>query len=286
MRLIPTMTALALAAGAAPALAQDDPAATELPRADKPGRDTITVVLAAALVPSYEGSNDYNVIPAGFIRGRVSGFNFVSRGTEIDLDLVRDHLPLGLDLQAGPAINLNLNRVGRLIDPRVRALGGRSVALEAGGYVALSKTGVLTSAYDVVSARVTVVADVTGVNRSYQITPSIEYGTPLSRRAFVGLSLSGTWVGDRYAQSYFAVDAAGSRRSGLPIFADPRGGFKNYQIALIGSRALTGDLRHGLVIVVRGSYGRLQGDFARSPLVGVAGSRDQWFGALGLGYTF
>jgi outer membrane scaffolding protein for murein synthesis (MipA/OmpV family) len=35
-----------------------------------------------------------------------------------------------------------------------------------------------------------------------------------------------------------------------------------------------------------GSYTRLESDFAESPVVSIAGSRNQWLGAVGLGYTF
>jgi outer membrane scaffolding protein for murein synthesis (MipA/OmpV family) len=55
---------------------------------------------------------------------------------------------------------------------------------------------------------------------------------------------------------------------------------------MIGGHALTGDLRHGLGLFFTGSYSRLQNDFAASPVTSVAGSPNQWFGALGLGYTF
>lgn len=255
------------------------------PNADD-GRDTITIGGGVAFVPSYEGSNNYVVIPAAAVRGRVSGFNFASRGTVLSVDLIRDRSSHGLDVQFGPVVNLNFNRVGRLVDPQVRLLGRRKFALEAGGYFGIAKTGVLTSPYDTLGASVTVIADTTGVNNSYSITPTVNYGTPLSRKAYVGVSLSGTWVGDGYARTYFAVDPAGAARSGLPVFANPRGGFKNYTVGAIGTYSLTGDLRHGLGLYFVGTYSRLQGDFARSPLVSVAGDPNQFLGAVGLGFTF
>lgn len=255
------------------------------PNADT-GRDTITVGGGVGFVPSYEGSNDYVLIPAAAIRGRVSGFNFASRGTNLGVDLIRDQSPSGLDLRFGPVVNLNFNRTGRIVDPVVRALGRRRLAVEVGGSAGIAKTGVFTSPYDTLAASVTVLADVTGIHKSYTITPTIDYGTPLSRKAYVGISLSGTWVGDGYARTYFAVDPTGAANSGLPVFANPRGGFKNYTVAALGTYSLTGDLRHGLGLYVAGSYSRLHGDFARSPIVSVRGSPNQFFGAIGLGYTF
>lgn len=277
---------------AAPAVAQDTPAdrppnvaGPADPNADT-GRDTLTIGGGVAFLPSYEGSNNYVIIPAAAVRGRISGFNFSSRGTVLSLDLLRDRSSHGFDVQFGPAINVNFNRVGRRVDQAVRLLTARKIALEAGGFFGVAKTGVFTSPYDTLGASVTVLADTTGIHNSYTITPTVNYGTPLSRKAYVGVSVSGTWAGDGYARSYFAVTAPESVRSGLPVFANPKGGFKNYSIGALGTYSLAGDLRHGLGIYVVGNYSRLQGDFARSPLVSVAGNPNQWIGAVGLGYTF
>lgn len=249
-------------------------------------RDTITIGGGVGYVPSYEGSDDYVVIPVGAVRGKVSGFNFQSRGLQLSVDAVRDRSDSGIDLMFGPVVGLNLNRTNRIVDRQVRALGTRRAAVEVGGYVGIGKTGVITSAYDTLSVRVSYVRDVTGIHDSYVITPSIEYGTPISRRAYVGIAASASIAGDGYAQAYFAVDPAGSIASGLPVFAQPRGGVKSYNGTLLGNYALSGDLLKGLQLFTILSYSRLQGDFARSPVTSIAGSPDQFYGALGIGYTF
>lgn len=287
--LLPALLLIGLSA--TPALAQDGGGDRAVvsgpadPNADT-GRNTLTIGGGIAVVPSYEGSNNYVIVPAAAIRGRVSGFNFASRGTVLSVDLLRDRSTHGLDIQFGPAVNINFNRVGRRIDQRIRQLDGRKIAFEAGGYFGIAKTGVFTSPYDTLGASVTVLADTTGIHNSYTITPAVNYGTPLSRKTYVGVSLSGTWAGDGYARSYFTVSAPESLRSGLPVFTNARGGFKNYNVSALGTYSLTGDLRHGLGLYVVGSYSRLQGDFARSPLVSVAGNPNQFIGAVGLGYTF
>lgn len=249
-------------------------------------RDTITIGGGVGYVPSYEGSDDYVVIPVGAVRGKVSGFNFQSRGLQLSVDAVRDRSDSGIDLMFGPVVGLNLNRTNRIVDRQVRALGTRRAAVEVGGYAGIGKTGVITSAYDTLSVRVSYVRDVTGIHDSYVITPSIEYGTPISRRAYVGIAASASIAGDGYAQAYFAVDPAGSIASGLPVFAQPRGGVKSYSGTLLGNYALSGDLLKGLQLFTILSYSRLQGDFARSPVTSIAGSPDQFYGALGIGYTF
>lgn len=289
-RLIPA--ALLVGLIASPVMAQDSTPAAEAPVAGPidpnadTGRDTITAGAGLGVVPSYEGSNNYVIIPVGGIRGRISGFNFATRGTVLTVDVLRDKSPHGLDIQFGPAINVNFNRIGRRVDPQVRQLDTRKLALEAGGYFGIAKTGVFTSPYDTLGASVIVVADTTGIHNSYTITPMVNYGTPLSRKAYVGISLSGTWAGDGYARSYFGVTGAEAVRSGFPVFTNPKGGFKNYTVGALGTYSLTGDLRRGLGLYVVGSYSRLQGDFARSPLVSIAGNPNQFLGAVGLGFTF
>lgn len=249
-------------------------------------RDTITVGGGVGIVPSYEGSDNYIVIPVGAVRGKVSGFNFQSRGLQLSVDAVRDRSDSGIDLMFGPVVGLNLNRTNRIVDTRVRALGTRKTAVEVGAYAGIAKTGVITSAYDTLAVRVSYVRDVTGIHDSYVITPSIEYGTPLSSSAYVGIAASASIAGDGYAETYFAVDPAGSIASGLPVFARPRGGVKSYGATLLGNYALSGDLQRGLQLFTILTYSRLQGDFARSPVTSVAGDPNQFYGAVGIGYTF
>lgn len=281
-----------LATTAMPVMAREEPATVALPddagaANDDATRNTLTIGAGGGFVPSYEGSDDYVFIPVGALRARVSGFTISTRGTQLSADLIRDsHGGPGWNVQLGPAINLNLNRTGRVVDPQVRALGKRHVALEVGGAAGISRTGVITSAYDSLGVRVAVLADVSGVHRSWQIAPSIDYGTPLSRRAYIAFSASATIVGDSYARTYFGIDSAGSLASGLPVFANPKGGLKSIGGTFLATRSLTGDLTHGLGLYAAASYNRLQGDFARSPIVAQVGSADQWVGALGIGYTF
>ena len=57
-------------------------------------------------------------------------------------------------------------------------------------------------------------------------------------------------------------------------------------MGLLANQSLTGDLTHGLSLFGTAGYSRLAGDFKRSPIVADRGSAGQWFGAIGLGYTF
>ncbi len=278
-----TKTAASLFAGAlllaaAPALAQEEAP----PKQDD---NSISIGLGAGFAPTYEGSDDYRIIPGGVVRGKIGGHSFFTRGLQLYFDAIPEADGPGLHVGLGPVVGLRLNRTSSIKDPRVKALGELDTAFEAGGFVSIGQTGVITSEYDNLSFRVTYLKDVGNAHESRIITPSIEYGTPLSRQAFVGVSVSADFVGDGYADYYFDVSPAGSLASGLAPY-DADGGFKSWSLSLAGAHALTGDLLGGVSLFAVGSYTRLRGDFADSPIVSTAGSATQWFGAIGLSYTF
>ena len=276
---------------AAPALAQEaagpgDPAqnAQTIDPQTLEG-DSLTVGAAAGLVPSYEGSNDtvWSVIPG--VRGRISRINFTLRGNRFSADLVPTPGGPGWDFQLGPVVQANFNRSAAIKDPQVKAIGRIKTAVEIGGYVGLAKQGVITSDYDKFGISFSYVHDAGGVHKSYVMTPAIDYGTPLSRKAYVGVSFSANYMGQGYAERYFSIGPGGSARSGLPVY-NARKGWKDWTVGAIGSLALTGDLTGGLSLIGGASYRRLLGDAAATPITSVAGSRDQWSGLLGLAYTF
>ena len=282
MRLTRTILALAAISAAGPLLAQGQ---EPPPPPPVDTGDSITIAAGGGYTPSYEGSDQYVFIPAAAIRGRVAGFSFFSRGTQLFADAVPEGEGETLDFSVGPVVSVRLDRTRRIKDDQVRALGEIDTAIEVGGWAGVAKTGVITSAYDTLSFRVSYLRDVSDTHDSYIVTPAIEYGTPLSMATYVGVSVSADYVGDGYARTYFSVTPAGAAASGLPAF-DADGGFKNLTFGLLANHALSGDLRRGLSIFAIGSYARLFGDFKRSPIVAEAGDADQWFGAVGLAYTF
>jgi len=258
---------------AAPAFAQSD------------DRNSLTVGVGVATTSDYEGSNDYRLVPAGLVMGKVAGFDFYSRGTSLYFDLIPGESANGVDFAIGPAGNVRVDRTS-VKDDRVELLGELDWAIELGGFVGIGKRGVFHQ-YDLAAARIHYVRDIADTHDSYVISPTIEYGTPLSRTTFVGVAASAEYVGGKYASTYFAVDPAGAARSGLPVFANPGSGWKNARFTLLGTQMLTGDLEAGgLSLFGLASYSSLLGDFKDSPLVSVAGDADQWFVGAGLAYSF
>jgi len=280
LRRLTVFAGLSLAAAVAqPAFAQDAPS-----DATPVTRDSLTIGVGAAVAPRYEGSDEYQIIPAGAIRGTVSGVSFSTNGTGVFADLIPSSGGTEWKFVLGPVAHLTLNRSIRRIvrDPTIIALGKVPITVELGGHAGFSKTGVITSPYDNFTVDVAVTHDVGGVHKSLIVTPSVNYGTPLSSKVFVGISASGTYVGSGYGQRYFGVTAPQSLASGLAVYS-PGSGFKDVTIGTLANFSLTGDLRKGLSLFVIGSGSRLLDDFARSPVVQ---KRTQYFGGAGLAYTF
>ncbi len=271
---------------AAPAFAQEsDPAAAP---ASAPENRNITIVgVGAAVLPDYEGSNDYRWAPAPVVLTKVAGFGFELVGNRASIDLINDRSDSGLDVQFGPTATLNLNRtsIKSIDDPRIKALGELDTAVEVGGFFGISQSGVITSPYDRLSVRASYRHDVSKVSRAGVFTPSVTYMTPLSRKALVTTFVSANRVEHGYAQTYFGVTPEGSLASGLPVY-NAQGGWKDWTVGLGGAMSLTGDLTHGLQLIGGGTYRQLIHGFGDSPIVRTAGSRNQWMGMVGLAYSF
>jgi len=130
--------ALAASCLSAPAIAQDQPAAGQLPSPEEVlKRDTVTVGLGAGVTPDYEGSDDYRFIPAAAIRGRVSGIAFTTRGTYLYVDVVSLN-GNKVDFVAGPIAGVRLGNRRHIKDDVVELLPRLDRAIEVGGFVGAS----------------------------------------------------------------------------------------------------------------------------------------------------
>jgi outer membrane scaffolding protein for murein synthesis (MipA/OmpV family) len=279
-------TCFRAAALAVPLLAAGPALAQETGEEGRPyDRNSLTLGLGGAYVPSYEGSDDYILTPIGLAFGKVSGFGFATRGTALYVDLVPDRRDAPVDFDFGPLANVRLDRTNRIRDARVRALGELDTAIELGVWAGLRKNGVLHE-YDNIGVRIAWQKDVGDAHDSTIVTPAIEYSSPLGPKTLVSFSLQAEHVGDGYARTYYSIAPAGAAASGLAVY-NADGGWKNWRATLLLGQALTGDLRHPRLSLFGGvGYSRLLGDIARSPIVRVAGDRDQYFATLGLAYTF
>ncbi len=251
-------------------------------------RDYIAIAGGVLSSPDYSGSDERRLLPAFLVRGRYAGYSFSTRGTNFQVDLIRHRRGQKTDWKLGPTISLRGDRSGKVDDPQVAALGKRKAAVEMGFFAGVTHTGVFTSNYDQIGLRLSGSRDISGRHGSWAISPTIDYGTPLSKRAFIGLSASVNFYGKGFGRYYYDIDALGSAASGLPVYsgAGRKATAGKYTLGLAGAYALSGDLRKGFVMIGGAQYARMGSRYADSPIVAVAGSPNQWLLGGGLAYQF
>ena len=277
----------ALLAFAVPAGAQDAapapipaPTASAGPDLGVFAGDYLTVALGPAYGPTYDGSNDYHLFALPLVQARWHGIQVSPRGGGVSTDFIPGPFNLGV------AAKVRFNRTGDTHDPVVNSLGKLKTAIEVGPTAGVSFAKVLDP-YDSLSLSVDAVWDVAGAHKAMVIDPSITYFTPLSRGIAASLSLGAEYGDGKFMDYYYRVTPAQSIVSGLPGFDPDGGGFTKVGANLLVGFDLNGNLADGgFAIALVGSYNRMIGDAARSPIVSIRGSRDQWIGGVLLGYTF
>lgn len=289
MRILSIVAAAALLSLAPAALAQ-----RAVPQSAPPGAatsdtaaDRIAVGVGVAVLPEYEGANSKGWTPGAVAIGTVRGFEFFTRGTQLYVDLYRDAPGPGVKYELGVIGGLRLDRVNRVDNAQVAALGRQDVAVELGGFVGINRTGLITSDYDTLTARVGVVQDVAGAHGSFVVTPQINYTTPLSYSTLVSIGASADYVGRGYGRTYFNISQAQSAASGLRAYdGAAEAGWRRFNLSAFAVHSLSGDLRRGWGIGAGILYGKLLGRYKRSPIVQDVGDADQWAAAGGVTYVF
>ena len=238
--------------------------------------DYLTAGIGVAVGPSYEGSDNYTISPLPVVLGSFGGIDFQPRGPGIAFDFIPDRKGAKVDFIFGPVVRARFDRQNSIKDPVVRSLGELDFALEVGPF----------HPYDSLTAQVDLRWDVAGAHEGMVVFPSLTYFTPLSRGVITSLAISGEYVDNDYADYYFSISPAGSAASGLPAFT-ATSGWKNVGATMLTAVDLDGDATNGgLALIFLGSYSRMLGDPKRSPVTSIRGSANQWFGAVGVGYTF
>ena len=281
------VASLAAASISCPAAAQEEaeaPSASVEGTEAMMGGDYLAVGFGGALVPSYDGSDDYTFSVLPVIQGSVGGVGISPRPGGAALDIIADSGP-GPHFAFGPSARLRLNRNGDVKDPVVALLPERDTALELGPTVGISVSRVL-HAYDSLSLDVDARWDVLGAHGGMVVSSYLAYTTPLSEGIVAVLSFGGEYGDGEFMDYYHSVTPADAAASGLPGF-DADGGIRNLGAQLLLAIDLNGDLRDGgWGLFAIGGYSRMLGDAADSPLTSIRGSADQWIAGAGIGYTF
>jgi len=249
--------------------------------------DHITIGAGGVYGPSYEGSDDYVFSPFPIVQGKIRGVSITPRAGGVALDLVGhpDGAKVGFSL--GPVASYSGTRKRQIKDDVVRSTGKLKDAIDVGvssGFTVYK----LLSDYDSLTFSADAKWNVNKAHRGTVITPQVSYATPVSRGALVVVGASVKHVDDDYADYYYSVTPGQSAASGgvLPTY-QARGGWVSFGGNALVGVDLDGDLTNGgLAVFAVGSYNRLMNDAKRTPFTSVRGDADQFFGGLGVAFTF
>ena len=277
---------------AVPASAQDTSVDEPLP-AGPPETvfdgDFLSIGVGVGYNASYSGSDDYNLNILPIIQASIAGIRVNPRPAGIALDLIPDP-DEGIGFSAGPLIRLRSDRsdVDDINDDVVAAYGELDRAVEVGGTVGITLPQLLNP-YDSLSFNLDAAWDVAGAHGGMFWSPGVTYFTPLSRATAASLTLSTTFVDDDFADYYYSVPTINTLlpdEDVLPGFA-AEGGLQSYGVNLLLAHDLSGDVTDGgLSLVGIGGWSKLVNDAADTPFTSIRGDNDQYFVALGVGYTF
>jgi outer membrane protein len=265
---------LALAALQA-ASAQDLSVDADVPAVDEPSKPSpewrYMVGIGAAVVPDYEGSEDYTAAPVPLARIQRGDLYAKLTGLKLSSNLVPHP-----NFRLGPVLNVRGER-DKVDNDRVDNMEDIDSALElgvVGGYdVKLDKA--------VLSLEVEFLADVSDEHEGWLLTPRIKYVRSLSDSFTLLASTSLTVASEDYMETYFGVSGADSVRSGLSTF-DADEGVKDWSLALGAVYNVTDSWGIGAF----GLYKKLLEDAEDSPVVDDVGDENQLIGGIFTTYKF
>lgn len=224
--------------------------------------------LGLAVLPEYEGSDDYEALPFPYLRVHWrSGRHVELRGVTLKVNLVQ-----GDKFEAGPLVRYDRGR-DDVENNRVDALRDVDEGIEVGGFV-----GVRIDQWD---ASLELAKDVADGHDGMLGAIRGGYTRPLDRETTMSLGASMTFADGNYMDSFFTIDARNAAQSGLKQY-NADSGLKD--IGLNG--ALTYRPSEKWSFVMATQYKRLLGDAKDSPITDDVGSASQFITAFILIYSF
>ena len=228
---------------------------------------TITIGIEPRVLPNYEGSSNYRMLPFPLFDIRPAGTPARFRGP-------RDGASIGIletdQFRIGPTLKL---RLPRHEDASTQGLGDVAWAWEAGLFAEYWPTKFLRGRIELrrgFGGHHGFVADVMG-----------DVVVPVTQQ----LTLSGgprvTFSDTKAMAPYYTVTPEQSALSGLPAY-DARGGLRSYGAGVQARYEWSPRWATHIFF----EYERLAGDAANAPLVTMRGSRDQMQVGMGVTYSF
>ena len=261
-----------------PAMAYLDGASVDV----DPGKDSGGFVgLGVGVNPDYEGSDDYEGVPALFGQYMWASGRYVELGgtagseqaARLSANIISRDWSTALTF--GPLLQYRLERDG--VDERqVDSLKKVDDATELGAFLGL-KTGPW-------SLELAFAADVSDEHEGSLVYLTGGYEWPVNDRFLLDFSVSGTYADSDYMETYFSVDSKNRGTSTLPDY-NASSGIKDAGLSVTGIYQF--NQTWGMVGSV--SWTRMLNDAEDSPLVdgqGGVGDENQFGGVLAVTYSF
>ena len=228
-----------------------------------------TVGAGVAVVPDYEGSEDYEAAPLLHFRmawanGRYLDFS----GNRVKFNVMADS-----NWSIGPELRVRAKRDDDVDEKKVADLKTVDRAVELGGFVAYD----LGSNFEVGA---NLLQDVADGHDGFLLGLSAGYRIPMDN-TMIALKVFTTYASNDYMDAYFSVKRKNVGSSSLDFYnADE--GFKDFGLTCVISHQFNGSW--GMVGVL--GYSRLIGDAADSPIVDDVGDANQFLGGIMGTYRF
>jgi outer membrane scaffolding protein for murein synthesis (MipA/OmpV family) len=278
MKILSTAGAILLLAGiATPVIAQTDSenaAAQAAQMADQGGIQGY-VSLGAGLMPDYEGASKYIVVPYADAQANDGNYFLRFDGGAFQLNLLNSET-----WHFGPLMGYRIGR-GDVYSGAVARMTHIRYSITDGAFVEWEHL-----AKDPRSGeRLTLAVSQGNINRDSGLDITLR-GTvhrPLdfiNPGFIVSLSADAAFGDGKYMDTYFGVTGPDALASGFPAFR-AGAGLRKAGVSVSVDQFLSPKWSVGL----RMNYERLFGDAASSPVTAIAGSPDQMFGGLVVGYV-
>jgi outer membrane scaffolding protein for murein synthesis (MipA/OmpV family) len=227
------------------------------------------------ILPEFDGSEDYQVIPALAGQANKGNYYIAVRGLQAMGNVIDSSR-----FNAGPMVQFRFGRDGDSDNRVINQLSTVDDAIELGAFASWINRGIMRDG-DNLELTVELLQDVANGHGGLLGEVGATYFTPVTQQLFYSASGFLNYQSEDYMDAYFSVDAASSARSGLARF-DAGGGFNSYTI---GNQLLYSvDRNWGVVGIL--NYTRLINDAASSPIVEREGNPNQLLGIVGVTYRY
>ena len=229
----------------------------------------VTIGAGVAVIPDYEGSDDYEAAPLLHFRmALANGRYFDFTGNRIKFNIMKDS-----NWSIGPMARYRAKRDDDVDDDQVANMKEVDSAFELGGYASYN----LGANFEIGAS---LVQDVADGHDGYLVGLHVGYKIHMDKM-MIGIKGFTTFVNNDYMEAYFSVNGNNVGNSSLEYY-DADEGFKDVGITCVlnyqfnNSWGATGVL----------GYTRLIGDAEDSPVVDDVGDANQLLGGIMGTYSF